>query len=239
MLELRDISFSYGKHQVIRNLNLEVSIGDILGVVGVNGAGKSTLLRLMASVMPPHEGQIQLNGLDAFLNRDRYRRCIAYIPECAPLYPEMTPRGFIYYRARLKRERWLRVKRCVNQALERFDLTSVADTPIEQLSSGCQKRVALADLFLLSPSVLILDDPFARLDGMAQKYLADAINDAALRSAVILSGHELDQMASYCTRFIILADGNLTKEISVRNCPRQEIPELLRSAMANGGKVSP
>ena len=232
MLVLDQVIFSYGARPAVERISLDLSPGDVLGVVGANGAGKSTLLRLIAGVMPPHQGRIVLNGRDAFLDHSRYCRQLAYLPERAPLYPEMTPRGFIHYRARIKRERWLRVNRRVSEALTRFDLDSVADTPIVRLSKGFRKRVALADAFLLTPALFVLDDPFACLDGPAREALAHAVAESAMRSTLILSGHELEQMIDLCTRFIVLDQGRLAADISLRGRDRAEILPILRQALA-------
>jgi len=210
MLVIDQVSFAYGRTTALEDVAFDVAPGEIVGVVGPNGAGKSTLLRLLAAVHPPLRGAIRLDSLDAYADSFRYRREIGYLAESCPLYDEMSADEYLYYRARLKRERYLRLRRRVREAMERLGLDSVRGKPIARLSLGYRKRIGLADALLLAPRVLVLDDPLAGLDPAARREVGRVLTAVSTRAAVVVSGHALEDMARFCTRFAVLRQGRLT-----------------------------
>lgn len=188
-------------------MSFDAAAGEIVGVVGANGTGKTTLLRLLATVLPPESGTIAINGLDSYVDRDAVRRLLGFLPERCPLYASMTVREYLLYRGQLKGESFLRLRRTIKEVMSTFGLDPVAEKVIGSLSAGYRKRIGLADALSGSPKLVLLDDPFAGLDPETQRIMGGGLVDMSSRSTVIVSGHSLEIMCGFCTRFIVLRQG--------------------------------
>lgn len=238
MLEVNHISFSYGKRRILDDVSFDAASGEIVAVVGANGVGKTTLLRVLAGLRIPAGGRVVADGFDILDEPLRYRRFLGYLPETCPLYDDMTVKAYLVYRARLKGERSMRVRYRVSESLALCGLDAVAKTPIRFLSQGYRKRVGLADAILLRPRFLLLDDLLAGLDPATRGAVGKILPDVAVRSAIVVTGHELDELARWATRFVVLADGRLAGVFSVKGTPPDALRARLVAAIAAGGEAS-
>ena len=216
LLEVDHLSFSYGSKPALADISFDVAPGEIVGIVGANGAGKSTLLKILANVLMQDEGRVMMDGVDPLQRPIKYRRGIGYLPETCPLYREMTVADYLGYRSRLKGERGLRVRRRVNESIASCGLEGVADECIRNLSQGFRKRVGLADALIRRPRLLLLDDLLAGIDIATRKQIGETLTDVSARAAVLVAGHELREMAGWCTRFLVLSQGRLAE--TFRTC---------------------
>ncbi|HOR97363.1 MAG TPA: ABC transporter ATP-binding protein [Kiritimatiellia bacterium] len=207
MLEIDHISFSYGRRRVIDDLSFDVAPGEIVALTGPTGVGKTTLLQILANLLIQDTGNIRLDGVDPLERPIRYRRGIGYLSEMCPLYDEMTVEAYLTYRVRLKGERTLRIRRRVSEALELCGLDKVGREPVRLLSQGYRKRLSLADALALRPKVLLLDDPLAGLDAQLRRRLGAMLSAISSRSAVVVAGHEIQEMLGWCTRVVLLRTG--------------------------------
>lgn len=204
MLIANDICFSYGRRKIFDGISFDAAVGEIVGVVGANGTGKTTLLRILATVLQPEFGTVSFNGFDGYEDRDAMRRLIGFLPERCPLYNSMTVREYLWYRGQLKGAHFLKLRRSLKEVMASFGLDSVSGKTIRTLSAGYRKRIGLADAVSNDPKLVLLDDPFAGLDAETQAAMIGLLGDVSSRSAVIVSGHSLEIMCSFCTRFIVL-----------------------------------
>lgn len=227
MLEIEHITFSYGRHRVLDDVTFDVAPGEIVAVTGANGAGKTTLLRLLACLLMQDAGTVRLDTVNPVERPIRYRRGIGYLSEHCPLYSDMTVEGYLTYRVRLKGERSLRVRRRVSEVLEMCGLEEVGKTRMRLLSLGYRKRVGLADALALHPKLLLLDDPLAGLDVRQRKKTAAVLTAASARSAVLVSGHEIQEMLGWCTRFVVLNRGRVAALYRVSDYARDELAQRL------------
>ncbi len=222
MLELSEATFLYAPNRGIANVSLKIDVGEVLGVVGANGAGKSTLLGLASAALLPQSGSVRLSLADT-RGRGRVRRYdsdsgigyrlhTGYLTERAPVCEEMKVQGYLRYRAILRGERLLRIRRRVNDAIVRCGLEAVRRTRLSQLSPGMQRRVAVAEALLTQPEVLILDDPFAGMDLAFRDAFVGMIKQAAQRSHVLIGGHDLELMSQCCTRFVLVENGRIADD---------------------------
>lgn len=217
MLELNHVSFQYAPHRGIADASLRVSPGEVVGVVGGNGAGKSTLLGLIAGALVPQSGTLTLtvSTLSGRLSRCRsdagiaYRRRVGYLTELAPVYEEMTVLRYLRFRAKLRGERFLRIRRRVLDAMTLCGLTEVRTARISDLSLGMRRRVALAESILTLPTLLVLDDPFAGIDAALRREFAEIIRDVASRAHVFISGHDPQLLSACCSRFVLIEGGRI------------------------------
>lgn len=213
MYEVRNISFSYSRGKVLRDISFVVSPGETVSIVGDNGAGKTTLLKILATLMPPDGGLVLMDGKDALAEPLKYRRQLGYLGEAPALYEDMDARGYLEYRAALKGENPKRVRRRVSEAAEMCQIVNVLDTPIRLLSLGMKKRVALADALLLRPRVLLLDDFLAGLDRNMREAAGSMISTVAAFASVIVTGHEIADLAKWTTRFLVLSKGVMAADL--------------------------
>ena len=231
MLEVRNITFSYGLKEALHDITFDVSAGEILAVIGANGAGKTTLLRLLACLLMQDSGNIRLSGDDTLARPVRYRRRTGYLSEKCPLYTDMTVEGYLAYRLRLKGERSSRVQRRIDEVLGQCNLIDVRGAVMRTLSHGYRKRVGLADALAAHPGLLLLDDPLAGLDLPQRRQVAKTLTSVSARAAVVLAGHEVAQMLEWCTRVLVLYKGRVTGLHRVGNHAREELLMMIEREM--------
>lgn len=212
MLAVDNVTFLYRENCGVSSVSFDVEIGECVGVIGENGVGKSTLLGLLAAALLPQSGTIQLTT-DENAGRVRryhthvgigYRRHVGYLTELGPAYEEMSIFRYLRVRACLRGERFLRIRRRVNDAMERCGLTEMRDERIGRLSQGVRRRVALAEAIITMPQVLILDDPFVGIDAKMRADFVKIIKAIQPTSHVIISGHDSELLSTCCTRFVLL-----------------------------------
>lgn len=234
MFEVRNISFSYSR-PVLRDVSFVASPGETVSILGANGAGKTTLFRILATLAVPDSGMVISDGQNAFTAPLKYRRQLGYLPERTALYEDMTVKEYLSYRANLKGEPAKRIRHRIGEAAA---ICRIADgqmrTVIRDLSAGQKKRVALADALLLRPRVLLLDDFLAGLDSEMRKSAGEILAGAAAFSSVIITGHEIEDLMKWSTRFLILRDGVISASISAQGTDPVELRARIDDAL-NGG----
>lgn len=236
MFEVRNISFSYSR-PVLRDVSFVASPGETVSILGANGAGKTTLFRILATLTVPDSGMVLSDGQNAFTAPLKYRRQLGYLPERTALYEDMTVKEYLSYRANLKGEPSKRIRRRIGEAAE---ICKIADGQmrmvIRDLSAGQKKRVALADALLLRPRVLLLDDFLAGLDSEMRKSAGEILSGAAAFSCVIVTGHEIEDLMKWSTRFLILRDGVISASISAQGTDPTELRARIDDALTGGAE---
>ena len=236
MLEVRNIAFSYNRKKVLRDVSFVASPGEVVTIVGANGAGKTTLMRILATLQLPDSGTVMMDGVDALARPLRYRRQLGYLPERIALYDDMTVKEYLRYRALLKGEPAKRVRRRVSESVELCQIGDILRERIGVLSTGQRKRVAIADAMILRPRVLLLDDFLSGLDGAMRAATGSLLSSAVAFSSVIVTGHELEDLAKWTTRFLVLNDGVLSASIEAAGQDLPVLRERLDAAMKGGGQ---
>ena len=209
MLEVKHISFSWGRTPLLDNVSFAVSPGETVALVGANGAGKTTLLRILAGVCFPASGTVVGDAVDMLIAPLRYRRLLGYLPESAAVEPGMTVKGYLKYRANLKGEVQKKIRHRVFEAMELCGLSARADTRVDGLSQGLRKRVALAEAILLRPRFLFLDDLLAGLDAEMRLSVGRILKSVSSFAATVVSGHELEELEAIATKFLVLKGGRI------------------------------
>lgn len=212
MIEVEGLTKDYGTVVAVRDVTFTIGRGEVVGFLGPNGAGKSTTLRILAGFLGATSGKVRINGLDIEEDSLKARASLGYMPEAAPLYPELRVREYLEFRARLKRvpraERRARVKR----ALERASLVDMAETTVGHLSKGYRQRVGLADALVADPPLLILDEPTAGLDPNQVREVRALIQELASDHTVLLSTHILSEVEATCQRALVIDKGRLVAQ---------------------------
>jgi iron complex transport system ATP-binding protein len=211
-LEARQLRCAVGRRTVLRDVDLEVRTGEVLGVVGANGAGKSTLLRVLAGVRRPAAGRVLLGGRDLGVlpSRERARR-IAYVAqdEAGPsdlLVGELVALGRVPHHRAWGRDD-ARSRAAVRHALDQVDLEYAVNQPLDQLSGGERRRAVIARGLAQEADLVLLDEPTNHLDVRHQLALLRRIR--TLDRTVVVSLHDLDLASTFCDRIAVLHDGGL------------------------------
>ena len=209
MLEVKHISFSWGRVPLLDDVSFTVAPGETVALVGANGAGKTTLLRILAGVCLPSTGTVVADAADLLRTPLRYRRLLGYLPEAVAVEPGMTVKGYLKYRANLKGEMQKKIRHRVLEAMDLCGLSARAEARVDNLSQGLRKRVALAEAILLRPRFLLLDDLLAGLDAETRLSVGRILRSVSSFAATVVSGHELDELESFASKFYVLKDGRL------------------------------
>ena len=236
MLEVRNIAFSYGRKKVLRDVSFVASPGEVVTIVGANGAGKTTLMRILATLQLPDSGTVMMDGVDALARPLRYRRQLGYLPERIALYDDMTVKEYLRYRALLKGEPAKRVRRRVSESVELCQIGDILRTPIAALSAGQRKRVAIADAMILRPRILLLDDFLSGLDGSMRTATGALLSNAVAFSTVIVTGHEIEDLARWTTRFLVLRDGVIAGSVEAAGHEPGDLRGRLDALMEGDGR---
>jgi len=209
MIEVRNLTKVYGETVAVDGISFTVREGEILGFLGPNGAGKSTTMRILTGHTPATSGVVRVGGFDVARESQKVRRILGYLPENAPVYDEMTARGYVGFFAEVKGLRGAARKAAVDQALEECGLADVAGRLLMNLSKGYRQRAGLAQAVVGDPKVLILDEPTIGLDPKQIREVRALIRAMAGRRTVILSTHILPEVSLTCSRVVIIARGRV------------------------------
>jgi len=221
LIEVRGLGRSYGSLVAVKNVSFSVGRGEVVGFLGPNGAGKSTTLRMLVGYLGPSTGSVRVNGFDVVEEPLLARRSIGYMPESAPLYPEMRVREYLQFRARLKGIVPRELSAQVEQVTQKAGIGEVQRTLIGHLSRGYRQRVALADALLNNPPLLILDEPTAGLDPNQIHSVRQVIRELGASHTVLLSTHILSEVESTCTRALVIDRGELVAQGSMAELRRR------------------
>lgn len=230
MIELDRLTKKFGTHTVVDGLSFTVPRGEVLGFLGPNGAGKSTTMKMLSGFLNPTSGTARVAGFDVQQYPVDVKTRVGYLPEGAPVWPDMTPRGFLDFIAAVRGYRSGDARRAVDRAASAANLKDVMTQPIGTLSKGFKRRVGLAQALLHDPDVLILDEPTDGLDPNQKQEVRNLIQGIAAEKAIVISTHILEEVEAVCSRAIIIAKGRIVADAT---------PEALeaRSPRHNGVRL--
>jgi len=238
MIEAQHLTKDYGSVVAVRDVSFTVGAGEVVGFLGPNGAGKTTTLRILAGFLGATSGKVSIAGFDVARQSLEARAQLGYMPEAAPLYPELRVREYLAFRAALKRVGRRERKAAVARSLEQAAVTDVAETPIGQLSKGYRQRVALADALVANPPLLILDEPTAGLDPNQIIEVRRLIRELGKSHTILLSTHILPEVEAVCARALVIAGGRLVAEGTLAELKaRQRSRRSVISATGDGAKL--
>lgn len=238
-IQVRELHKSYGNHVALRGISFEVNEGEVVGFLGPNGAGKSTAMKIITGFLAPSGGSAAIQGHDVLLSPIEARGKIGYLPENAPIYPDMVVRDFLEYVGRVRglgrAERATAIERVADQC----GIPDRLGQRVGELSKGYRQRVGLAQALIHSPPILILDEPTTGLDPNQIVEIRNLIREIGRHKTVVLSTHILSEVQATCDRVVIINRGTLvadgaTDEVTTRTRGGQ----LLQLTLAPG-KVAP
>jgi ABC-2 type transport system ATP-binding protein len=221
MIEVMNLSKNFGRIQAVDHISFTVHKGEILGFLGPNGAGKSTSMRMITGFIPPSGGTAVVGGCDITKASLSAREKIGYLPENAPVYPEMTVFAYLHFCAEIRGFVKSAGKARVAATIERCYLEKVRYQTIGTLSKGYRQRVCFAQSILHDPEYLIFDEPTDGLDPNQKHEVRQMIIEMSQRKAILLSTHILDEVEAVCTRIIIIANGHIVADDTPANLKKR------------------
>ncbi len=209
MIEVQDLSKSYGEKTAVDRISFSVNKGEILGFLGPNGAGKTTTMRVLTGYLPATGGTAKIAGFDVFDDSMEVRRRIGYLPENPPLYLDMTVTEYLDFVARIKNVPVEKRAQRIGAAMEMTKIAEQRNQLIKRLSRGFKQRVGLAQAIVHDPDVIILDEPTVGLDPKQIIEVRHLIKGLAGNHTIILSTHILPEVSMTCDRVIIINNGKI------------------------------
>ena len=218
ILKATNLSCRYNDKEVIAGLEISLQPGDVLGLLGANGVGKTTTLKILAGVLTPHSGQVQICGHDIAEEPIAAKCHLGYLPEEAPLYPDVTVDEYLEFCAAIRKVPESLRREAASAAKKRCGLTDVGQRLIANLSKGYKQRIGIAQAIVHNPSVLILDEPTNGLDPNQIRDVRELINELAASSqGLIISTHLLAEVQTLCNKVAILHNGTFAYQGALAN----------------------
>ncbi|MBI68657.1 MAG: ABC transporter [Phycisphaerae bacterium] len=225
VIEVNNVSKTYGETKAVSELNLSIPSGVLCGFLGPNGAGKSTTIRMMMSIIHPDSGNIQVLGTSALEAKDN----IGYLPEERGVYRKMRVGTFIQYIANLKGIRGSQLKRDIDSWLDRVELPGVKKKKCEELSKGMQQKVQFIASIIHNPELIILDEPFSGLDPLNTQTIGSIIHELHQEGkTIIFSTHVLQQAEEICDRIVMIDKGHKVIDDDIGRVHEAHNPNLIQ-----------
>jgi ABC-2 type transport system ATP-binding protein len=209
-VELTELGRRFGRTQAVAGVSLKAGPG-VFGLLGPNGAGKTSLLRMMATVLPPSSGRLELLGRAPgdYAERREIRRRLGYLPQSLGYYQGFTVTEFVEYFALLKDMPPGQVPRAVATAVERVGLGDKARSKLKTLSGGMLRRVGIAQAIVNEPELLLLDEPTAGLDPEQRVAFRSLLREMGERATVMVSTHLVEDVGAACTEVTVMNQGKI------------------------------
>ena len=211
MVEVTNLSKSYGDKVALRNISFSIEPGQVVGLLGLNGAGKSTTMNILTGYISATSGKVAIDGHDILSQGRKAKSLIGYLPEQPSFYPEMRVDEHLNFICDLKGVYKNKSERMahLDEVSQRVGINQVRKRMIRNLSKGYRQRVGFAQALIGSPKVIILDEPTAGLDPSQIIEIRKLIKECGKTSTVIVSSHILFEIGTVCDRVIVIHEGQM------------------------------
>lgn len=226
MIEVKNLSKSYGNKLAVNDISFSAGESEILGFLGPNGAGKSTTMNILTGYLSSSGGQALINGVDILEDPVTAKRDIGYLPELPPLYLDMTVMEYLNFVYGLKKCK-LNRKQHIAQVCEEVGVSPIRNRLIGNLSKGYQQRVGIAQALIGDPPVLILDEPTVGLDPSQIIQIRNLIRKLGESRIIILSTHILSEVQIMCERIIMISRGRIVVDDTIENIEKESAKGVL------------
>jgi len=209
VIKVNHLKKSFGTVDALRGVSFQIAPGEIVGLLGPNGAGKTTIIKTITGYLQPDSGSVEVDGLDVVTQTRQVQQKIGYLPENAPLYPELSVQAYLKMIAELRLIPEENQLARISEVVYAVGLEDYLVRPIGHLSKGYRQRVGLAQAILHQPALLILDEPTVGLDPTQIVEIRRLIKRLSQHSTVLFSTHILPEVEALCDRVIILMNGEV------------------------------
>ncbi|MBL8898697.1 MAG: ABC transporter ATP-binding protein [Planctomycetes bacterium] len=214
LLRAVGLARSYAGRVALRDFDLSVSPGEVVGLLGLNGAGKTTAISILAGVLRPDRGSVEVDGRDLLREPLLAKRALGLVPQELALYADLSVAENLRFFGRLRGLRGRELEASLAYALSAVELVDRARDPVRELSGGMQRRINVAVGLLGSPRLLILDEPAVGVDALSRAQLFQLVQRLAQveNLGILYTSHYLEEVAALCTRLVILHQGRIVAQ---------------------------
>ena len=213
IIEIKNLSKRYGEKEVLKNISLDVSKGNIIGYIGPNGAGKSTTIKIILGLISEYDGKVKIFGRDIKEENFEYKNKIGYVPEVVKVYESLTAKEYLTFIGQLY---GIEYEKCDNKARRLMKVLGIEDayeSRISSYSKGMKQKVAIISSVLHNPDILFLDEPLSGLDANSVLLIKEIINRLKEDGKTIFySSHIMEVVEKISDRIIVLNDGNIVAD---------------------------
>lgn len=234
MIFVSDVSKAYGSIQALNKVSLTIQKGEIVGILGPNGAGKTTLIKIITGYLQPDSGSVIVEDQDIINNVEIIQKRIGYLPENAPLYPELMVQEYLQMMCDLRQIPPEDQLDAIQSAVNSVKIENVLTRKIGQLSKGMRQRVGLAQAIIHKPEILILDEPTVGLDPTQIVEIRQLIKRLSKHSTVLFSTHILSEVEAVCDRVVIIMNGKIKTDSTLEDISNTNNAILVLDEDVNG-----
>jgi ABC-2 type transport system ATP-binding protein len=208
MIKLTRLTKKYGTFTAVNAIDLEVPRGELFGFLGPNGAGKTTTLRMIAGILRPTAGTVQIGGIDISVDPIAAKSKLGFIPDRPFIYEKLTGAEFLRFVAGLYNQEGPQIEHRARELLALFDLEEWRDELVESYSHGMRQKLIISSAFVHRPEVIVVDEPMVGLDPKAARILKDLFREYTRRGhTIMMSTHTLEVAEAMCDRIAIIQGG--------------------------------
>ena len=238
LVEVKNLTKYYGRLKALDDVSFSIKSGEIVGLLGPNGAGKTTLMKSLTGYAEPNSGTVTIDEINVIRNPLAVQEMIGYLPENAPLYPDLSVQSQLKMIAELRCVPIKTQSQLISDSVAKTGISAQLTRPIRELSKGYRQRVGIAQSILHLPRVLILDEPTAGLDPTQVIEIRKLIKELTVTSTILLSTHILSEVEAICDRVIVLVNGKVAADIVISELVKKTFYKLLIKGRVEEAKTS-
>jgi ABC-2 type transport system ATP-binding protein len=210
MIRLTNLTKRYGGFTAVGGIDLQVPRGELFGFLGPNGAGKTTTLRMIAGILRPTSGTVEIGGVDIVAEPMKAKSRLGFVPDRPFIYEKLTGSEFLRFVAGLYGQEGPRIEHRARELLALFDLEEWRDELVESYSHGMRQKLIISSAFVHRPEVIVVDEPMVGLDPKAARILKDLFREYTRRGhTIMMSTHTLEVAEAMCDRIGIIQGGKI------------------------------
>lgn len=213
IITIRNLSKPYGSKEVLKDINVDIHKGEIIGYIGPNGAGKSTTVKIMLGLVGEYSGEIKIFGQDIRNGEVEYKKKIGYVPETAEIYENLTAREYLTFIGELYGMEYEVANKKAEKLMNLFGIKNVYDARISSYSKGMKQKVLVISALINDPDILFLDEPLSGMDANSVMVFKEVMAELARRGKTIFySSHIMEVVEKISSRIILINNGEIVAD---------------------------
>lgn len=213
VITIRNLNKSYGDKRVLKDINLDINKGEIIGYIGPNGAGKSTTVKIMLGLVGEYEGKIKIFGQNINNGDIEYKKKIGYVPETAEVYENLTAREYLTFIGELYGMEYDEVNKKAERLMDLFGIKEVYDARLSSFSKGMKQKALIISALLNDPDILFLDEPLSGIDANSVMVFKEVLSELVKRGKTIFySSHIMEVVEKLSDRIILINNGEIVAD---------------------------